>query len=170
MTSLQKTSKTLYSNPTTHQVHTLTNTTVPTLITQTDSLLSDGEFEETITDTALPLCFRPRCKPLRHELQWTQTVLTNNPNPAVASYAAAVIDMIALQVGRLVVDGANDSDGFAAEMEGKVHEFQEGVRSRERLRDNGAESRERQVEMVWERLNGAYEGCGCWQCTWRFVG
>lgn len=97
-------------------------------------------------------------------------MLTQNPDPAVASYAAAVIDMIALQVGRLSVDGGNDEDGFAAEMENRVVKFEEGVRGRERMGDEAAERRERQVEMVWERLNGAYEGCGCWQCAWRFVG
>jgi hypothetical protein len=168
--SLQKTSTTLYANPTPTQIQDLTTTHLPTLLTQIDTLLTDGEFEETITDTALPLCFRPRCKQLRAELAWTQTVLGANPSPALASYAGVVLEMIALQVGRLVVDGLSDGDGFADEMERLVVEFEEGVKGRERLGDEGAEERERQVEMVWERLNRAYEGCGCFQCAWRFVG
>lgn len=97
-------------------------------------------------------------------------MLAGNPSPALASYAGAVLDMIALQVGRLVADGRSDGDGFAAEMESLVLEFEEGVRGRERLGDEGAEERERQVEAVWARLNAAYEGCGCFQCAWRFVG
>lgn len=172
ITLLQKTSTTLYANPTPTDLHHLTTTTLPTLLAQTETLLSDGEFEETITDTALPLCFRPRCRQLHTELAWTQTVLSTNPNPAaVAGYAGAVLEMVALQVGRLVVDGCSDGgDRFAEEMERLVVEFEEGVKGRERLGDEREEERERQVEGVWERLNGAFEGCGCFQCAWRFVG
>lgn len=171
VTTLQKTSLTLYTTPTTPQIHHLSTTHLPTLITQTETLLSDGEFHESITDTALPLCFRPRCNQLRAELAWTQTVLTQNPDPVpLASYAGVVLDMIALQVGRLVVDGYCDGDRFAAEMERRVVEFEQGVRGRVPLGDGGAEFRERQVEGVWERLNAAYEGCGCFQCAWRFGG
>lgn len=171
ITTLQKTSLTLYKSPTTPQIHHLSTTHLPTLITQTETLFRDGEFHETTTDIALPLCFRPRCNQLLTELSWTQTVLAQTPDPVpLASYAGVVLDMIALQVGRLVVDGSCDGDGFAAKMERKVVEFEDGVTGRVTLGDVRAESRERQVEGVWERLNAAYEGCGCFQCAWRFGG
>lgn len=76
--------------------------------------------------------------------------------------------MLALQVGRLVVDGDSDEDGFAAEMEVKVHEYDDGVRARVPCVDGDAELRERQMSVVWQRLNSAVQGCACSQCAWRF--
>lgn len=168
LTKLQTTSHILHENPS--QIHTIPAAHLTELITLTETLHADGEFEERITDVALPLCFRPRCKQIKRELEWTKTVLDSNPNPSLASYAVVVLDMLALQVGRLVVDGNSDEDGFTAEMEMRIHDYDDGLRGRARLVDEDAELRERQMEEIWGRLNGAFEGCGCFQCAWRFRG
>lgn len=168
VTKLRSTSHTLHAEPT--NLPTVRTTTIPSLLSLTETLHTDAEFEERITDTSLPLCFRPRVRQIQHELEWTATVLAANPNPSFASYAAVVLDMLALQVGRLVVDGGSDEDEFAAEMEAKVCAYDDGVRGRVPCVDGDAELRERQMGVVWERLNAAVEGCGCFQCTWRFCG
>jgi hypothetical protein len=113
-----------------------------------------------------PPCFSEKCVRIEKELQRVSRKLTSQTDPVLPATASLVIEMLAVEVGRLSLDPFKGKDEYAVEMDLRAEKKDYEWKQRH-ADDEDVAATIRGVFKVSFKLRQPIEGCPCCQCVRR---
>lgn len=107
-------------------------------------------------------CFETRCTRISNELYAQSQILQGRYD--LAHRGAVVVEMLAVQVGRLVLVEGGGWDWYAERMDALAEGMDQEWRGRGLYEDEEAERLMREGHELWVGLDAEVEGCECFQC------
>lgn len=106
-------------------------------------------------------CFRMRCDLITRTMDQMIALLAREPNQQKMMFAADVMNMLALQVGRLTLHGITGEDPSAELEDDRSLETKEWYTAIEANPDKA------ELDSIWARLQMVHPVCTCQQCRRR---
>jgi len=114
----------------------------------------------------VPPCFGERCTRLVRELQRAGRTLQDQTAPVSPKMASLVIEILAVQLGRLTIGPSRDKDEYAAAMDLRMEKKDYEWKKRH-IQDEDVTAMVRAVFNLSFKLSQRVEGCSCIQCARR---